>query len=189
MEKTIKLEKRKVTYTLRTHKHVRGVRLSVACGGVLTVTASSSMRQGVIDAFIAEKSAWILEKLAYFSRFPRRMVVKNRRRHFIQYREKAREVLEARLAHWNRFYGLAWRTVSIKNQKSRWGSASRAGNLNFNYKLVLLPPALVDYVIVHELCHLKELNHSPRFWALVAKTIPHHRALRKELRRIGVSFL
>lgn len=67
---------------------------------------------------------------------------------------------------------------------SRWGSASERGNLNFNYKLLFLPLEVADYVIVHELCHLAEFNHSPAFWRLVERACPTHRALRQALRRI-----
>ena len=90
--------------------------------------------------------------------------------------------MHARLTHWNQFYGFTFGRVTIKNHKSRWGSCSKKGNLNFNYKIALLPSELADYIIVHELCHLGEFNHSSRFWALVAKAIPNHRVLRARLR-------
>ena len=80
-------------------------------------------------------------------------------------------------------YGVKCGRVAMRNQKTRWGSCSKEGNLNFNYKIAFLPPELADYLIVHELCHLKEMNHLPRFWALVEQTIPNHKALRKEMRR------
>ncbi len=70
----------------------------------------------------------------------------------------------------------------IKNHKTRWGSCSELGNLNFNYKLIFLPDAIVDYIVVHEICHLIEFNHSQDFWRLVARTIPNFRELRHELR-------
>ena len=74
--------------------------------------------------------------------------------------------------------------MSIRKQKSRWGSASkRSGNLNFNYRIAFLPPALADLLVVHELCHLIEANHSKRFWAQVSRAIPEYQALRRELRR------
>jgi predicted metal-dependent hydrolase len=68
--------------------------------------------------------------------------------------------------YYNEHYHFRYNRVSIKMQISRWGSCSRYGNLNFNYGLINLPQELADYVVVHELCHLKEMNHGPKFWAL-----------------------
>jgi hypothetical protein len=95
----------------------------------------------------------------------------------------ARVLVHERLAHFNQHYNFRFNRVSIKNQRTRWGSCSKLGNLNFNYKIALLPPQLVDYLIVHELCHLAEFNHSPRFHALVARAVPNHRELRRMLNR------
>lgn len=77
--------------------------------------------------------------------------------------------------------------MAIRNQKSRWGSCSTKGNLNFNYKLAIIPSHLADYVIVHELCHLGEFNHSQKFWDLVAKTMPGYKEMRNELKHIAMS--
>ncbi|NBS67881.1 M48 family peptidase [bacterium] len=71
---------------------------------------------------------------------------------------------------------------AVPTGRTRWGSCSKRGNLNFNYRILFLPPHLADYLIVHELCHLKEFNHSPRFWALVAQGCPNYHACKKELR-------
>lgn len=188
MERTIGLERKKVTYTLRVSKRARGVRLSVACGGVFTVTAPPWMRTSRIEAFILRKSEWVLAKIMYFNQFPKAQRIKRGKKHFGENKEKARTLVQERLAHFNRRYGFTWSKVAIRNQRSRWGSCSRRGNLNFNYKLALLPPRLADYIIVHELCHLNELNHSPKFWALVARTLPEHRKLRKELRSMSIAF-
>lgn len=111
--------------------------------------------------------------------------MRGRRREYLRYREEARALVHARIAHYVSLGEQAPKAVRIKNGKSRWGSCSARGNLNFHYKLALLPPRLADYVIVHELCHLRELNHSPRFWALVAAHIPDHRALRRALAAAG----
>ncbi len=89
--------------------------------------------------------------------------------------------MHERLTHYNRFYNYRIGRVSIKNHASRWGSCSALGNLNFNYKILHLTPEVADYVVVHELCHLGALNHSRAFWALVEQTLPHWRALRKQL--------
>lgn len=105
-------------------------------------------------------------------------------KHYKKYKENARALVHARLAYFNAFYAFPLRRVAIKNSKSRWGSCSKLGNLNFNYKLLFLPIQVIDYVVVHELCHLKEFNHSPKFWALVAQEIPDYLARRKLLRRL-----
>ena len=106
----------------------------------------------------------------------------SRRSIYLSHREEARTLIHRRLAHFNATYGFAYGHVSIKDQGTIWGSCSRKGNLNFNWRLMQLPQALADYVIVHELCHLQELNHSKRFWDLVARTIPDHKERRKALR-------
>ncbi|MSR70476.1 M48 family peptidase [Candidatus Kaiserbacteria bacterium] len=101
-----------------------------------------------------------------------------------KYKEQARVAVHARLSYFNSFYNHAYRRVFIKNTKSRWASCSTLGNLNFNYKIIFLPPALQDYLVVHELCHLRHFDHSPAFWALVGEALPAHRAARRALRRI-----
>ncbi len=107
------------------------------------------------------------------------------RAHYAKHREAARALVHSRLAHYNQLYGYEFKKVFIRNTRSRWGSCSSKGNLNFNYRLALLPLALADYIVVHELCHLAEFNHSPQFWALVARAVPEHRVLRKALRTVG----
>lgn len=102
-------------------------------------------------------------------------------------RRQARQAFAERLDHYNAGYGFTYGRVSIKEQKSRWGSCSRAGNLNFNWRLLLAPLSVLDYVVVHELCHLRELNHSPAFWALVARACPDYLTHRRWLRQHGRS--
>jgi len=102
----------------------------------------------------------------------------------MQHKEAARVLVHAKIAQFNALYNFPFKRVAIRNQKSRWGSCSKKGNLNFNYKLALLPERLVDYVIVHELCHLAEFNHGKNFWNLVAQTIPDYAARRRELKYI-----
>ncbi len=98
------------------------------------------------------------------------------------YRKKAEEVIRDRLDHFNAHYGFRFHRVAFRDQKSRWGSCSRAGNLNFNWRLIMAPIEVIDYVVVHELCHLGQMNHGSRFWALVEEVMPDHKAHRKWLK-------
>ena len=98
------------------------------------------------------------------------------------YKKKAEEVIRDRLDYFNEHYGFSFNRVTMRDQKSRWGSCSLLRNLNFNWRLIMAPIEVIDYVVVHELCHLKEMNHSSRYWALVALALPEHKKYRKWLK-------
>jgi predicted metal-dependent hydrolase len=106
---------------------------------------------------------------------------------YIEQKEEARKLALERLEHWNKHYNFKYGRVSIRNQRSRWGSCSSKGNLNFNFRIVTLPKHLVDYIVVHELCHLGQMNHSQKFWDLVSETLPNYLELSQELRRVRMS--
>lgn len=95
----------------------------------------------------------------------------------------ARQHLEPRLKFWAEQRGLSYQRVGWRNQQSRWGSCSSKGSISLNLRLLFLPPALVDYVLVHELAHLEYPNHSPAFWARVEQILPETPRLRHELRQ------
>lgn len=101
------------------------------------------------------------------------------------YRRQARTVFAERVARCNAAYGFTYGRVAVKDQKSRWGSCSRKGNLNFNWRLLLAPAPVLDYVVYHELAHLKVPNHSPAFWALVATACPAYNEHRRWLKQHG----
>jgi predicted metal-dependent hydrolase len=108
----------------------------------------------------------------------RRRAVRTRRKdlvHFKQHQEIARALIQERIVYWNQFYKLHYNRIAIRNQGTRWGSCSTKGNLNFNYRLLFIAPELVDYVVVHELCHLAHFNHGKDFWTLVGQTIPDYK--------------
>lgn len=106
-----------------------------------------------------------------------------------RHKNRARRLIDQRIVVLNRAYNFSYGRISIRNQQTRWGSCSRDGNLNFNYRLALLPVELADYVIVHELCHLKEFNHSARFWQLVARAVPDYLDRRRQLKKIKLSLI
>ncbi len=97
-------------------------------------------------------------------------------------REQARGIITARVKYWAAALGLEYRRVFIKNQSTLWGSCSLKKNLNFNWRLASMPPEALDYVVIHELCHLREMNHSKDFWALVQASCPDYAARRRWLR-------
>lgn len=109
-----------------------------------------------------------------------------RRRFTKDKRETARIFVENRLSYFNKIYNFEINRIAIKNTSTRWGSCSSKKNLNFNYKIIYLKPIFADYLIVHELCHLGEMNHSKKFWALVEKTIPNYGKVNKELRKVSI---
>lgn len=95
--------------------------------------------------------------------------------------EKTRALVHERVQHFASQYGVAYGRIAIRKQKTRWGSCSREGNLNFNYRIGFLPEELADYIIVHELCHIRYFHHGKEFWTDVAKTIPEWKEYRKRL--------
>ncbi len=123
----------------------------------------------------------------------RKRVYKRRRRvgstkHYREHKEVARAFVHARLVAINtEYYNYTYNRVAIRDTKSRWGSCSKKGNLNFNYRLLFLPQHLADYVIAHELSHLGEFNHSKNFWALVEKADPDYKSHQRELKKTRIA--
>ncbi len=188
MKKHIELQKRKVPYILKVSRQAKRLRLSVYCDGVFVVTTPRNLHSNVIEKFIIKKSQWVLDKIDYFSSFVNLFKLKNTKADFIKYKEVAQKLAEAKVTKFNKIYKFKFNKINVKNQKTRWGSCSRKGNLNFNYKIALLPERLAEYIVVHELCHLGEFNHSYKFWNLVAKTIPGYLEIKEDLKRSGLRF-
>lgn len=174
-----------IEYLHKISKRSKYIRLVVHPGGQIVVTSPRHVTKSQIDQFIARKSRWILSKVDHLKKFPVQSKVETAKE-YKEYKSKALEIVQDRIAHFNAHYGFQYHRISIKNHKTRWGSCSRQGNLNFNYKIALVPQRFSDYVVVHELCHLREFNHSQRFWDLVAQTIPDHKIIRKELKGLGL---
>lgn len=97
-------------------------------------------------------------------------------------REQARAIITARVRHWAAVMDLSYNRIAIKDHRTLWGSCSRKRNLNFNWRLAAAPAEALDYIVIHELCHLREMNHSKKYWAHVAALCPDYKARRKWLR-------
>lgn len=104
------------------------------------------------------------------------------RKDYIENKNEAFALVSERVKFYNKFYNFTFNKIYIKNQKTRWGSCSNKQNINLNYKIIFLPQRHQDYIIVHEMCHLKEFNHSRKFWALVERALPNYLEIKKELR-------
>lgn len=164
------------------------MRLAVYCDGSIVVTAPFDLKENTAEKFIREKSKWLFSKIDFFKQFKGHAIARYSEEDYLKYKEKAHAFALDRVNHFNKIYKFGFNQINIKNQKTRWGSCSKKGNLNFNYKIVLLPQRLADYIIVHELCHLREFNHSKKFWKLVEKAIPDYLEIRRELKKSGVVF-
>lgn len=182
MQKSIIVDNKKITYILRQSRRARRMRLAVYCDGSVVVTQPYHLRETAVEKFLREKSKWLFKKISFFKKLQSSEVIRYSKADYLKYKESAYKLVVDRLAYYNRLYELHFNRISIRNQKTRWGSCSQKENLNFNYKILFLDKKMQDYIIVHELCHLKEFNHSERFWNLVEKIFPDWKAIKKELK-------
>ena len=153
------------------------------------VIVRAPLRTGLprIKRFVNQKQEWVLGCLErtkeYREQKPLSADLSESKRNV--YIRKAKETITKRASYFARLMGVSYRNITIREQKTRWGSCSSEKNLNFNWKLILAPPEVLDYVVVHELCHRLEMNHSPRFWAQVERVLPDYKVSRKWLREHG----
>ena len=101
----------------------------------------------------------------------------------VWFKKKARPLFEERLAHFAPQLGVQWKKLSLSSARTRWGSARSDGHIRLNWRLIHLPLAQIDYVVVHELAHLREMNHGPKFWDTVGGVMPDYRERRQQLRQ------
>ena len=140
-----------------------------------------------INTFVASKEAWIRKHLETIAARPEVSVLSTGERKALA--EKAAEVLPEKVSRFAQQLGVSYGRITIRSQRTRWGSCSAKGNLNFNCLLMLCPEEVQDYVVIHELCHRKEMNHSTAFWAEVEKHCPDYRIHRKWLKDNGTSLI
>jgi predicted metal-dependent hydrolase len=176
-----------IFYVLKRSAKAKRLRITVHSDASVVVTAPKRMFEFTINHFVNQKSDWIGERVAYRAIHPAPIFQKKlTRKDYLKHKEDARKLVNEKIEQFNGFYQFAYNRISIKDTKSRWGSCSAKKNLNFNYKIVLLPLPMAEYIVVHELCHLKEFNHSQRFWYLVGETIPEYKKIRAELKIKGI---
>lgn len=165
------------------------IAIQIKSDGQVIVRAPQCMSNSVIQQFIAQKESWIASHLA---RVQQRQVSAEpafTAAELQQLAYKAREDIARRVARFAPLIGVSYQRITIRAQKTRWGSCSAKGNLNFNCLLMLCPETVRDYVVVHELCHRKELNHSARFWKAVERVLPTFTESRKWLKQSGSALI
>lgn len=118
---------------------------------------------------------------------PDRIKIKSFLKHW--YISKATELLEQRIKIYSLSIGVSPKKLAVREQKTRWGSCSTKGNINLNWKLIMSPLQVIDYVVVHELCHMKEMNHSRKFWELVECIMPDYKVYKKWLKDNGYTLM
>ncbi|MBU5417129.1 M48 family metallopeptidase [Anaerobutyricum soehngenii] len=155
----------------------------------VTVRAPRSASEKDIEEILKKKEAWIskhIEKIKETKeRFEAEPTEKLTREKVIALAEEALKVIPERVKYFAKVIGVTYGKITVRNQKTRWGSCSSKGNLNFNCLLMLAPPEVLDYVVVHELCHRKQMNHSKAFWLEVEKVLPNYKEVRKWLKEEG----
>ncbi len=170
-------------------QRAKQLRISIKSDLSVVVTVPMRANIAIAEKFVNEKRNWIEKSLLKMKEKVEKSEIstlpKSSKKGLEENKNKAFDLVNRKLLFWNNYYKFVWKNVSIKNTSTRWGSCSKRGNLNFNYRILFLSETLADYLIVHELCHLKEMNHGKKFWNLVAKTFPHHKELRKQLKNVA----
>ena len=164
----------------------KSVAIQIMPDGNVVVRCPKRMRTEDIKRFVESKSDWINKRLA--ARSPME-VKKFTEQEIEQLRGKTRFLVMQRVQYYAPIVGVTYNQIAIRTQRTRWGSCSSKGNLNFNCLLALVPSEVLDYIVVHELCHRRELNHSDRFWNEVARVMPDYKIRRKWLKDNGYKLI
>ena len=181
---TMRLEEIQIEI-IRSRRKTMALEITPQCA--VRVRAPLGMPEEEIRRFVQEKSDWILKHLAVMEKKAGELkeIRPMSAEELEALADRACQVIPERVRYFAPKVGVDYGMITIRNQKTRWGSCSARGNLNFNCLLMLAPPEVIDYVVVHELCHRKELNHSPRFWAEVARVLPDYKRQERWLKENG----
>ena len=152
--------------------------VQIRADGTVIARAPLRMPKDRILCFLSEKASWIRMqqgKMQEREKMRQQACIHLDAAQEKELRERAKSVLAQRTAYFARQIGVTYGRITVRDQKTRWGSCSQTGNLNFNFRLILAPSEVLDYVVVHELCHRRQMNHSAQFWQEVAQVLPDYR--------------
>ena len=158
--------------------------LEIKHDGSVVVRAPLYAGREQIESFVLEHKTWLEKHLAENERARREYSAFSSLSDDDIYalKTRAKQYIPTRVEYWADIIGVKYSSITIRTQRTRWGSCSSKGNLNFNCLLMLTDTEIIDYVVIHELCHIKEMNHSKRFWALVASVMPDYKAVQSRLK-------
>lgn len=186
----IEINNQKIPYEIKKTSR-KSYAIAVKAGGVVVVKMPKYGSVVFAKKMVSDRADWVYESYLKMKEIEPKKSAKDKsdyeKRLEEPYRKAAKEYIPKRVAYYADLLGVTYGTISIRDQKTRWGSCSTKGNLNFNYRLMLAPPKVLDYVVIHELCHRKEMNHSPKFWAHVESVMPDYKEYRKWLKKNGNS--
>lgn len=180
----LKLGAEKIDYKIKNNSLAKKLTLSIKSDGQIILTKPGYVSYKDAQNFVNSQISWIYKNYnrLKLSNDTFNTAMPDSGTEYKRLKNSAVLLFTERLGKINSYYNFHYKKVSVRNQKTRWGSCSRKKTLSFNYKLIKLPLKYVDYVITHELCHLKEFNHSKNFWKLVEDTIPEYKKIRRELK-------
>lgn len=173
-------------YTIKTSYRARNLRITIHRDSRVVVVAPLNFSHSKVHHFVRLKADWIIKHVHKIKNLGERIALPNGKKSYAQYKARARAFVHHQVKELNTIYNHSYHRIAIKNHSTRWGSCSKKRNLNFNYRIIFLPVHLAQYVIVHELCHLKEMNHSKKFWDLVAHAVPDFKTRRKQLKTLAM---
>lgn len=170
------------------HCHVirsqrKTIAIQITPDGQVLVRCPSRMPIAAVKTFVLKKAPWIQYQLQKKEAQPKAEPFTDAQ--IREFADLTRALLVQRLSELSRQVDVSYHRVSVRSQRTRWGSCSSKGNLSFNCLLALVPPDVFDYVVVHELCHLKQMNHSPAFWSEVERILPGYRVQKSWLKEQG----
>ena len=176
-----------IPYTL-VRSNRKTISIVIKPNGEVEVRCPKKCSKREAEAFVASKENWIRKHLESIAlKTAEVQILSEPERKVLA--ERAAAVLPEKVQLFAAKIGVTWGRITIRSQKTRWGSCSAQGNLNFNCLLMLCPEEVQDYVVIHELCHRKEMNHSALFWAEVEKFCPDYRVRRKWLKDNGSALI
>jgi predicted metal-dependent hydrolase len=170
-------------YEVKENARSRRVKLSVEIDGRVIVSVPSRKFLFLVPKFVADHEEWIELQRAKMQKIGPIVDLNGSAADFKKHKKIALEFLTKKVFEMNRLYNFRFTKISVRSSKGRWGSCSSDGALSFNYRLIKIPVELVEYVVAHEIAHLAEHNHGPRFWALVERAIPDYKKRRQALRK------